>query len=300
MIKAVKIKDVINRESLGEKQRVIFNTIVGENEEGQPEIAQVEANIHYYERGEGSNVILMLHGPGQSLYTYRNNFDALAKEGYRVLIPDLLGCGYSDCPDIDYTVEDMSLSLQSFLANLGILSVNIVAFGQSCAYAADIAVNNIDLVNSLTFIHPGRFSDTTFPKAKSLLGLTGNLAAANFAKENFTLAYLEQCYFDKTLITEKMVQEFRKPFEEPLIRACLRNMVINYNDEEVTEKLVSYNKPILMVRSEDDMVSNEADYTRYLHVAQMGYTASFRNCGYFPHEEKYEMFNNSLMEFLNY
>lgn len=34
MIKAVKIKDVINRESLGEKQRVIFNTIVGENEEG--------------------------------------------------------------------------------------------------------------------------------------------------------------------------------------------------------------------------------------------------------------------------
>ena len=79
MIKAVKIKDVINRESLGEKQRVIFNTIVGENEEGQPEIAQVEANIHYYERGEGSNVILMLHGPGQSLYTYRNNFDALAK-----------------------------------------------------------------------------------------------------------------------------------------------------------------------------------------------------------------------------
>ena len=77
-------------------------------------------------------------------------------------------------------------------------------------------------------------------------------------------------------------------------------MVINYNDEEVTEKLVSYNKPILMVRSEDDMVSNEADYTRYLLVSQMGYTASFRNCGYFPHEEKYEMFNNSLLEFLNY
>lgn len=46
-----------------------------------PEIAQVEANIHYYERGEGSNVILMLHGPGQSLYTYRNNLTPSAEGG---------------------------------------------------------------------------------------------------------------------------------------------------------------------------------------------------------------------------
>ena len=300
MIKAVKIKDIINRETLGAKQKVMFNTIVGENEEGQPVIDQVEAEIHYYERGTGDEAVLMLHGPGQSLYTFRNNFEQIAAKGYRVLVPDLLGCGYSDRPEIDYTVEDMSLSLHSFLANLGILRVHIVAFGQSCAYAADMAINDPDLVRSLTFIHPGAFANTAFPKAKALAGITGGMAAGSFGKRSFVAGYLEKCYFDKTLITEKMVDEFARPFEEPELKNSLRSMTVNFDDEEVIEKLVGFDRPILMVKSEDDVISNANDYKKYLHSAQMGYTASFRNCGYFPHEEKYEMFNSSLLEFLNY
>ncbi len=300
MIKAVKIKETLNRESLGQMQSVLFNTIIGMTEEGEPELGRAEAKIHYYERGEGDKVILMLHGAAQSLYTYRNNFDELAKQGFRVIIPDLLGCGYSDCPDIDYSVSDMSLSLQSFLANLGITSVNIVAFGQACAYAADIANCDSELVRSMAFIHPGKFSDTNFPKAKALTGIAGNMAAGSFSKEGFTADYLDYCYFDKTLISERMVGEYKRPFEEPALKSALRNMVISYDDEEVLDKLVAYKNPILLVRSDDDPIHSEADFKRYLHAAQVGYTAVFRNCGYLPQEEKHDMFNSSVVEFLNY
>ena len=97
-----------------------------------------------------------------------------------------------------------------------------------------------------------------------------------------------------------MVDEFARPFDEPELKNTLRSIVSFFDDEQIVEKLVGYSRPILMVKSEDDLISNAEDYKRYLHSAQMGYTASFRNCGYFPHEEKYEMFNTSLLEFLNY
>ncbi len=300
MIKAVKLKDVVNRENLGCKCTVMFETVVGETEEGAPEFGQIEAGMHYYERGEGEEAILMLHGPGQSLYTYRNNFEFLAKEGYRVLVPDLLGCGYSDCPDMDYAIEDMSLSIQSFLANLGVMKVHVVAFGQSCAYAADLAYNNPDLVKSLVFINPGAFSRTGYPKAKAIAGIMGNMAVNNFTKHSFAEDCYEMSFFDKTLITEKMVHELARPFENPDLKLCLRNMTVNYNDDEIIEKLMNFDKPVLLVKSEDDVISNKDDYKAYLHSSQMGYTVNFRNCGYLPHEEKHATFNSSLLEFLNY
>lgn len=300
MIKAVRIKEIINRETLGEKCKVMFTTVIGEDEEGNAQFGEIEADMHYYERGsEGKETILMLHGPGQSLYTYRNNFDVIAKEGYRILVPDLLGCGYSDCPEIDYTIEDMALSLRSFLANMGVTKTHIVAFGQSCAYAAEIANSDTELVSSMTFIHPGAFAATSFPKAKALCGMMGAMAANSFARPSFIANCFEMSYFDKTLITERNIEEYAKPFENADLKACLRSMTINFDDEEVLDKLMKYNKPILMVNSVDDTISNPDDYKRYLHCTQMGYTASFRNCGYLPHEEKDDMFNTSLLEFLN-
>lgn len=127
----------------------------------------------------------------------------------------------------------------------------------------------------------------------------GAMAANSFARPSFIANCFEMSYFDKTLITERNIEEYAKPFENADLKACLRSMTINFDDEEVLDKLMKYNKPILMVNSVDDTISNPDDYKRYLHCTQMGYTASFRNCGYLPHEEKDDMFNTSLLEFLN-
>jgi len=73
--------------------------------------------MHYFEKGEGFPVILV-HGIGQSLYTWRNNIDALA-ERFRVLAPDLLGYGYSDKPDIGYTISDHANMVLALTARAG-------------------------------------------------------------------------------------------------------------------------------------------------------------------------------------
>ncbi len=64
--------------------------------------------VHYHEAGTGP-VVLFLHGsgPGASGWSnFRHNYPAFAEAGFRAIVPDTLGYGYSSKPDgIDYTTR---------------------------------------------------------------------------------------------------------------------------------------------------------------------------------------------------
>ena len=61
-------------------------------------------NTHYEMKGEGEPVVLV-HGYATPYYIYDKLFDALVTAGYRVLRYDLLGRGYSERVEADYTPE---------------------------------------------------------------------------------------------------------------------------------------------------------------------------------------------------
>ena len=53
--------------------------------------------ISYIDKGEGTP-ILLLHGVPTSGWLYRKMIDPLVANGFRVIVPDMLGCGTSDSP----------------------------------------------------------------------------------------------------------------------------------------------------------------------------------------------------------
>ena len=71
MFEQISIKNFLNREHMGEYAEVEFDTYI--DNRGKEEVQDVRLNVHYYEAGEGEPLILV-HGIGQSLYTWRNNF----------------------------------------------------------------------------------------------------------------------------------------------------------------------------------------------------------------------------------
>ncbi|MGH7297761.1 MAG: alpha/beta fold hydrolase, partial [Polyangiaceae bacterium] len=79
--------------------------------------------VHYHEAGEGP-VVLFLHGsgPGASGWSnFRHNYPAFAAAGFRALVPDTLGYGYSSKPDgIDYTLDFLEGAVERFLGALGV------------------------------------------------------------------------------------------------------------------------------------------------------------------------------------
>jgi len=77
--------------------------------------------IKYVDQGKGP-VIVLLHGVPTSGWLYRKMIKPLVDNGYRVIIPDMLGYGSSDSPDGFelYNAENHAKRLLELMASLGI------------------------------------------------------------------------------------------------------------------------------------------------------------------------------------
>ncbi|MCL2695665.1 MAG: alpha/beta fold hydrolase, partial [Clostridiales bacterium] len=72
-----------------------------------------ETKIHFLAMGEGEP-LLLVHAPGQSLYTWRNIMPALAQR-YCVIAFDLIGAGFSGRPDsMNYSMDEVADSILAF------------------------------------------------------------------------------------------------------------------------------------------------------------------------------------------
>jgi 2-hydroxy-6-oxonona-2,4-dienedioate hydrolase len=58
--------------------------------------------------------LLLLHGTGGHLETYQKNVTELS-EHFRVIVPDMIGHGYTDRPALDYTLDDYADHLFALL-----------------------------------------------------------------------------------------------------------------------------------------------------------------------------------------
>lgn len=86
-------------------------------------------NFNVYDEGtEHEPVILLLHGQPASSEEFRYNIPALRNAGFRVVVPDLLGCGESDKPlDLDlYTWSKEHEHTLGIMDALGIQTFNVV------------------------------------------------------------------------------------------------------------------------------------------------------------------------------
>ena len=74
--------------------------------------------FHYYDEGDG-HVVLLLHGSGTGASghtNFKNNFIALRDAGFRVILPDLPGYGFSSKPDNEiYSLQYFNKKIIEFI-----------------------------------------------------------------------------------------------------------------------------------------------------------------------------------------
>ena len=83
------------------------------------EVNGIKLNVHI--EGNGPDVIL-LHGFPDSSQVWRKQIPALVQAGYRVIAPDLRGCGESDAPvgKSNYTIDKLVKDVAGLMDHLGI------------------------------------------------------------------------------------------------------------------------------------------------------------------------------------
>ncbi|MBE0583532.1 MAG: alpha/beta fold hydrolase, partial [Desulfofustis sp.] len=81
--------------------------------------------MHYIDEGQGP-VVVMLHGNPTWSYFYRHLIASLSSR-FRVIVPDHLGCGFSDKPQrYDYCLENHINNIDRLLAYLHIDKLSLV------------------------------------------------------------------------------------------------------------------------------------------------------------------------------
>src|SRR3954453_6537199 len=83
--------------------------------------------VHLAETGpEDGEPVMLLHGWPQHWYEWRRVGPELAAAGYRVLMPDLRGLGWTEAPEDGYEKENLARDQIALLDALGIDTVKLV------------------------------------------------------------------------------------------------------------------------------------------------------------------------------
>lgn len=110
--------------------------------------------ISFYETGTGSPIILL-----HDLSSYSSSFEwkkiipALSKT-HKVYALDMLGCGYSDKPDITYTTFLYVQILENFIKDIVKQKTDVIASGLSSSIAIMASCYNPNIINNIVLINP--------------------------------------------------------------------------------------------------------------------------------------------------
>lgn len=106
-------------------------------------------------------VVLLVHGGVVGGYGFENWRRPLAAAGYRVVVPDLLGYGYSDRPDVPYDKEFYNRQLTEMLDGLRMTKpVDIVGASLGGAVVTAFAQSHPERLRSVVLLSPAGLGHT--------------------------------------------------------------------------------------------------------------------------------------------
>jgi pimeloyl-ACP methyl ester carboxylesterase len=104
--------------------------------------------IHVADAGPADGPpVMLVHGFPQHWWEWRRAIGPLAADGYRVIVPDLRGAGWSDAPRGSYPKAAMAEDLASVIEQLGIGPVKLAAHDWGGPVAFILLLHHPDLVS---------------------------------------------------------------------------------------------------------------------------------------------------------
>lgn len=138
-------------------------------------LAAGDALVRTVRAGQGDTTLVLLHGFGESLFTWRAIIDPLATR-YRVVAFDLPGFGGSSKPPGDYGLEAMTERVNDFIDRWVAGPVILVGHSMGGEIAASVALSRPDRIAALVLIAPagwgvslGGITDTMYPEKARLI-----------------------------------------------------------------------------------------------------------------------------------
>jgi pimeloyl-ACP methyl ester carboxylesterase len=253
--------------------------------------------VHFVDDGAGPP-LLFLHGLGFSLFSFRRNLPWFAPK-FRVVAPDLPGCGYSWLPgNYGGSPTDMAKYVKAFLDRMDIQQAAVCGAGEGGICALELAIRHPERVSALVLSSPGSLT-RRFPRnIRQLLSPVLGSLRIHAMGPNEIRDFLQWCFFSEVQVDKYIVRQVYRPFENRMARNLLLKLMRDYDDRYVHDHLRGVRCPTLILWGENDP-GRPCDMAEMYGKAIPGARVHrIRNCGMLPHEEKHREFNEEAEKFL--
>lgn len=275
------------------------------------DLANIEFKLHFVdangvrtrvlEAGEGEPLVL-LHGTGGHIEAYARNIPELSKH-FRMIVIDMLGHGYTDKPDIPYGIDAYSNHLKDVLDALHLSKVYLSGESLGGWVAAWFAAEYPQYVHSLVLNTPGNINSK--PEVMAALKASTLKAVLEANHENVKTR-LEWLMYDKSQVTEELIESRYKIYTQPSYQRAVHNIVY-LQDVEARKKYTwdaswcnKISVPTLLCWTDHDPTSTVEEGKMLLDIIPGSKLTVIENAGHWPQWEQVEEFNAVLIDFFKH
>lgn len=265
-------------------------------------VVHIPVTVRYIDEGEDHRgTILLMHGIPTWGYLYHAIIPPLVEAGYRVLVPDFLGHGWSDRRDrFDRSFQDQARMIVAFLSALGLERVDVVGHDTGGAVALILAIEHAFLVNRLVISNSvcyDRFDD-------DMLDFGHPLRWKHRSVSDLVEA-LESCLKEGISHPQQLTPAFREGIIAPWNSeegklSLLRNAsALNANQTmALVDRHSSISVPTLVLWAMDDPWQKSEDGMRLASEIPTARFQAIEGASHWLQQDTPEQFTNALLAFL--
>lgn len=281
------------------------------HELAQPEDSFAEVrglDVRYSLRGRGEPAIVLLHGFGASIFSWRDVLDPLGMK-HRVVAFDRPGFGLSGRPmpedwagENPYTPEfaaDLTIDL---LDHLGIGRAVLVGHSAGAVVAVLAAARHPDRVAGLVLEAPA-LEDLPLawvpgPLLRSpQMQRLGPRLVRSAAGRSSTV--LRQAWHDGWRVTPDIVEGYEKPLRVIDWDRALWELVAAGQRADAKDLLATLDLPVLFVTGDDDRIVPSANCRELAGLRPGAACVEIPSAGHLPHEERPAEFLRAIEPFVS-
>ena len=244
-----------------------------------------------------TGTVVLVHGFSVPSYILETTFNSIEEKGFRVIMMDLYGRGFSDNPDLPQTDELRANQVIELLDRRNIKKASLVGLSNGGRIISKIAYLKPEIVNELFYIASSGFydypdtneRDVTLKEINDLIKSYPEMAMGQ--KNDFFNPGQYPDWIDKYKELQK-----HKGFARALISTTKNLVTLDY----VHNKIDSLNIPVYTFWGEFDTVVIYDEFKDRLNRILPNRTEFFiSNSGHLPHMENQDEFESIFFKYLN-
>jgi len=255
---------------------------------------QIDGNkIRYLESGNSKKTLVLVHGLGASAERW-DQVIPLFSDDYRVVVPDLIGFGYSDKPLVDYTTEFFSNFLEKFFRESDIKRPNLIGSSLGGQIVAEYTASHPQEVEKLILVSPSGNMEKSTP------ALDAYIMAALYPDEQSAKNAFELMEGSGKNVNETIVNGFVERMRLPNAKLAFMSTLLGIkNSELIISKLQTISTPTMIIWGSDDPVIPIHHAEGFVSTIQDCRFFRMDGCGHTPYVQDPHIFATKVLEFLN-